>query len=49
MKFVAMTEPKRLATFVALGGIDTVLCFKRNFFCPEPKWKTPLKRLVVKS
>ena len=32
MKFVGLTEPKRMATFVAIGGIATVLWFKRESF-----------------
>ena len=32
MKSVGMSEPKRVATFVALGGIATLLQFKRESF-----------------
>ena len=32
MKSVGMTEPKRMATFVALGGIATALWFERESF-----------------
>ena len=32
MKFVGLTEPKRMATFVAIGGIATVSWFKRKSF-----------------
>ena len=32
MKSVGMTEHKRMATFVALGGIATVLWFERERF-----------------
>ena len=33
MKSVEMTEPKQMATFIALGGIATALWFERkNFF-----------------
>ncbi len=32
MKSVGMTEPKRMATFVALGGIATASWFKRESF-----------------
>ena len=32
MKSVGMTEPKQLATFIALGGIATALRFERESF-----------------
>ena len=32
MKSVGMTEPKRMATFIALGGIATALWFERESF-----------------
>ena len=32
MKSVGMTEPKQMATFIALGGIATALWFERESF-----------------
>ena len=32
MKSIGMTKPKRMATFIALGGIKIVLWFKRESF-----------------
>ena len=32
MKSLGMTEPKHMATFIALGGIATVSWFKRESF-----------------
>ena len=32
MKSVGMTEPKRMATFIALGGIATASWFARESF-----------------
>ena len=32
MKSVGMTEPKKMATFIALGGIATALWFERESF-----------------
>ena len=32
MKFVGMTKPKQMATFIALGGIATASWFERESF-----------------
>ena len=49
MKSVGMTEPKQMATFIALGGIATALWFERISFPHGPNWKTPSKRPGVQS
>ena len=48
MKSVGMTEPKQMATFIALGGIATALWFERKVFLHGWNWKTLSKNLVYK-
>ena len=47
IKSVGMTEPKQMATFIALGGIATTLWFKRESFHLCADKKTPLRRPSV--
>ena len=48
MKSVGMTDPKQVATFIALGGIATALWFEgRDYPCGQRK-KTPFRRIVYK-
>ena len=39
-----MTEPKRMTTFIALGGIATVLWFKRESFSSWTKLQDAIRR-----
>ena len=49
MKSVGMTEPKQMATFIALGGVATALWFERESFPHGWNWKTLSKRPGVES
>ena len=44
MKSVGITEPKKMATFIALGGIATALCVERESFSLWAELKDPLRR-----
>ena len=44
MKSVGMTEPKGLATFVALGASQLRCGLREKVFCPGLSWKKPSKR-----
>ena len=43
-----MTEPKQMATFIALGGIATAFWFKREFLSPGLILKTHLRNWCIK-
>ena len=50
MKIVGMSEPLRMVTFVALGGIATLLNLKKEKVSPHgPNWKKSLKKLGVQN
>ena len=44
MKSVGMTEPKQMATFIALGGIATALWFERESFSSWAELKDAFKK-----
>ena len=45
MKSVGLTEPKKMATFIALGGISTDLWFEREIFFSKMKLKDNSKKI----
>ena len=49
MKSVGMTEPKQMATFIALGGIATASWFDKESFVSWADLKDAFKRTGVSS
>ena len=48
MKSVGMTDPKSMATFIALGGNATASWFKRKSLSPGLISKTPSRTWCIK-
>ena len=49
MKSIGMTEPKQMATFIALGGIATASWFERESFVSWANLKDAFKKTGVSS